>query len=59
MAAHGSRLTLTLTGIPGAEVELLADGVPFLTVTLDASGTRVVELHAPGNHRWTAGARYA
>ncbi|WP_195760673.1 sigma-70 family RNA polymerase sigma factor [Agromyces kandeliae] len=57
--AHGSSLTFSLAGEPGATVELLADGMPFATVMLDASGLAVVEFLAPANHRWTATARYA
>ncbi|WP_438856443.1 sigma-70 family RNA polymerase sigma factor [Agromyces sp. M3QZ16-3] len=59
VAAHGSSLTLALTGEPGAEVELLADGLPFATVVLDDAGGAVLELLAPANHKWTASAQYA
>ncbi|GAA1056123.1 hypothetical protein GCM10009571_11960 [Agromyces luteolus] len=56
---HGSALTLSLEGEPGAEVELLADGLPFAIVVLDESGLAVAEFLAPANHKWTASARYA
>ncbi|MBM7505582.1 sigma-70 family RNA polymerase sigma factor [Agromyces aurantiacus] len=56
--ALGAWLDTVFTGVPGATVQILADGVPIDEVVLDDRGTAVFEVLAPANHTWSASVRY-
>lgn len=56
--AQGAWLDTTFTGVPGATVQVLADGVPIDEVVLDAAGRSAFDVLAPANHTWTPSVRY-
>ena len=56
--AQGAWLDTVFTGVPGATIQVLADGVPIDEVVLDGTGQAGFVVLAPANHMWTPSVRY-
>ena len=56
--AQGAWLDTVFTGVPGATIQVLADGVPIDEVVLDGTGQAGFDVLAPANHMWTPSVRY-
>ncbi|MFC5790481.1 Ig-like domain-containing protein, partial [Agromyces tardus] len=58
LGGNGAFLLATLAGVPGADVEVLVDGVPFTVLTVDPSGTADYAAFLPGNVSVDVAVRY-
>ena len=58
LGGNGAFLFATLTGMPGGDVEVLVDGVPFTVLTVDPSGTADYAAFLPGNLSVDVAVRY-
>jgi RNA polymerase sigma factor (sigma-70 family) len=58
LGGNGAFLFATLTGVAGADLEVLVDGVPFTVLTVDPSGTADYAAFLPGNLSVDVAVRY-
>ena len=58
LGGNGAFLVATLSGVPGAAVETLVDGTPFLVLTVDASGSAIHAAFLPGHVSVDVAVRY-